>query len=143
MLKAAVLPCRKNVLEFSIALVYDNGEQDMLLPNHGRRDTKRVFVLALVVMLLGFSIWLKMSPNLGKNLDAGSSQIVKLWVDPSYDSNNQVKLATVGSFLLLIAVAAVLIVAPDRLLHFTPVFEFSATDTFMKSRHWFRPPPLF
>ena len=123
--------------------MYYNDEQDMLLPEHRHQETKRVFVLVLVVMLVSFSTWLKLSPNLGKNLCAGNPQIVKLWVDPSHDSNNQVKLATVGSFLLLIAVAAVLIVAPHRLLHFIPVFEFSATDTFMKSRHWFRPPPLF
>jgi len=114
---------------------------DMHLPAQREKDLQPMFVIALVVILLGFAVWLKVLPNLGPNL--GASSTVKLWVDPSHDFDTLIKLAPVGSFLFLVLLIPASMAGLRRPQQSIPVIKFATRDVFTGSRHWSRPPPLF
>lgn len=115
----------------------------MHLPAHRQRIAKRLLILVLVMSCVGFSVWLKMLPNLGVSLRAHAPASVKLWVDPSHDSDGQVKLALLGTVLLLVIAIPALVSRSSRPMQPIQARKFVARDIFSESRHWFRPPPLF
>lgn len=116
---------------------------NMHLPAYCEKDARRAFVLTLVATFLCFAIWLKVSPNLSANSISSSSPIVKLWLDPTPGWEAQVKLAPLGTILLLIVLVPAVLVATSRPVLMVPVPRLAAKDVFSESRHWFRPPPLF
>ena len=115
----------------------------MHLPAHHSDKTRRVFVLMLILVLISFAIWLKLSPNLGMSLRAGGQTSVKLWLDPSHVSDTQIKFAPLASLFLFAFLIPALILRPARSMGSVQVVKFVARDIFTESRHWFRPPPLF
>lgn len=115
----------------------------MHLPAHrGATKAERLFILLLVLSFIGFSVWLKMLPNLGMNLRPNAPPIVKLWMDPSHDSDSQVKLVWLDLALLML-VAPALVPRMVWSIKSVQVPISVARDIFSESRHWFRPPPLF
>lgn len=116
----------------------------MHLPAHrGATKAERLFILLLVLSFMGFSVWLKMLPNLRMNLRADAPPVVKLWVDPSLDADNHVKPAPVGSILCFIVLITPLVLRPSRPLQRVRTVKTAARDIFSESRQWYRPPPLF
>jgi hypothetical protein len=94
-------------------------------------------------MFLCFAIWLKVSPNLGISASTSSSSAVKLWLDPTPGWETQVKLAPLGSILLLIVLVPAALLPVPRPLHAVPAPRVAAKGVFCELRLWFRPPPLF
>jgi len=114
----------------------------MHVPAHRQVGVKRYFVFALILSLLSFAVWLKMLPNLESGLRA-NNKTVKLWMDPSHDSDSHVKMAPAGSFFFILLLVPAVLLKPTRPLQSIQSASFAVRDIFIESRHWFRPPPLF
>lgn len=106
-----------------------------------RSRLSTAFVLALIVCLLLFAIYLKAAAP-GGSLVTGSSSQVKFWVKTTPAQNIKLKLATVDAFVLMPPAVFSVIQGNGPSQASTPDLVVPFKDAFVGSCHWFRPPPL-
>lgn len=114
----------------------------MPLTMRRRGNLGTAFVLLLVVSLFVFAIYLKASPSTDSPVSGGSPSQIKFWVKNSASQNTKVKLATVETFILLLAVVLSPIQSRGSSQQAPPTPILPLKDDFIESGHWFRPPPL-
>lgn len=106
-----------------------------------RRFKSPAIVLVLAISVFAFAVWLKVAPELASSHSAATTQVTKLWVDPTQGWETQVKLAPVVTLLFLFIPLLSLPLAGDWSWQSVFVPRPAARDIFTESRHWFRPPP--
>ena len=100
------------------------------------------FVLMLVVCILVFAIYQKVSPPIFQPSSGGSSSQVKFWVNSTAAQNTKVKLATLSDFPFVRPIVLALITRKSPARQSIPDRMRAVKDAFADSSHWFRPPPL-
>jgi hypothetical protein len=109
----------------------------MFLSARNRTDIlRRAFVIAVVVCLFVFAIYLKAgAPYAGGN---ATSQ-TRMWADPSEKSGTHTKIAPLT--LLVLLFVAVCFCKTEKPGAPVKLAEPACKDIFFQSLHWFRPPP--
>ena len=120
--------------------MYDKAQ--MQLTRRKRSKLGTAFVLALVVCLLLFAIYLK-AASPGDCPATGSSPTqVKFWVKATGSENIKLRLATVDAFVLIPPAVLSLIQGSSSSQPSVRASAVLVKDAFAESGHWFRPPPI-
>jgi hypothetical protein len=111
---------------------------ELMFPTSRNRESigRHVFVVAVVICLFTFAIYLKVGP--GYSGSTGSSQ-TKMWADPSERSGTHTKIAPL-TFVFLLFVS-LRFCKTEKPCAPVKVIEPLCKDIFFRSLHWFRPPP--